>query len=480
MSLPKTRPQILLLNPPSRQVVIRDYYCSKTSRSNYLYQPVDLQMAAAWLREDFELTFMDAVRDRWTPARTLAEIHARTFDGVVFLAGAVSWEEDRAFLAELKRHVPQPFFGSGDVLREGSRRILEENPAIDGVLFDFTNADVLHLLHRRDEQVRNAVFRRDGRIVEVREPRPRGDQEIAPIPPHELFIHPRYAFPFVRRKPFAVVLSDYGCPYPCTFCIMATLGWKARPVEDVLKELEYLNRLGAHDVFFIDQTFRLRKQENLQLCRAIRQRGLTLRWSCFSRVDCVDEELLVAMRDAGCHTIIFGVESASNDILRKYQKGFTVERVPPVFALCRRLGIETCATFILGFPEDTVATCLETIRFARRLRPSYASFHLAVPRATTGLRQQSIQDGLIDESVVTMDQGGSSFLRGTRHLTARDLRKIRWKAFVSFYLWPPYLLRHLLDRLRFPHQLIEEMREGLSLLRAVLFHRAGSTAGSDG
>ena len=134
------------------------------------------------------------------------------------------------------------------------------------------------------------------------------------MPRHELFPARGYRFSFARHADFATVLTDYGCPYPCTFCVIGTLGFGMRPLEDVLEEVDHVRGLGRREIFFMDQTFGVVKQRGLALCAALEERG-DLSWTAFTRPDTADDEMLGAMQRAGCHTLIMGVESADDEVL---------------------------------------------------------------------------------------------------------------------------------------------------------------------
>ena len=97
-------------------------------------------------------------------------------------------------------------------------------------------------------------------------------------------------------------------------------------------------------------------------------------WMCNSRVDCADEELLKWMKKAGCYLIKFGIESGNQKILDNLKKDISLEDAKKIILLCRKLGIETVAHFIIGNPGDTKETINDTIEFAITLDPDYASF----------------------------------------------------------------------------------------------------------
>ena len=167
-------------------------------------------------------------------------------------------------------------------------------------------------------------------------------------------------------------------------------------------------------------------------------------WSCFGRVDLVDEEQLRLMKQAGCHTIMFGVESASEDILKKYKKGYTRDDIVKAFTAARKIGIKTLATFIIGLPEETKEMIEDTIRFSRKLNPDYVSFNFAVPRLGTELRDKMIKEDLVESDNVVMDQSGKTILAGTKTLSKKEMMKLKRKAICGFYFRPSYIAKRAL------------------------------------
>lgn len=451
--------KVLLLNPPGSRPFIRDYYCSKVSKSNYLFQPIDLVMLSGILSERHQVSVIDGIADRLSTEQALNRIEELAPDAIVALAGSVCLDDDLAFLSLAARHAAV-LLVSGDAFLDGPAGWLDRYPFLDGILLDFTSKDILAFLDGDRHGAHSIV----SSAVATPYTRPRGEEFTIPVPLHDLFSSPNYRFPFVRQRQFATVLTDFGCPYSCTFCVMASLGYRYRPVGNVMEELRSLRRLGVRELFFIDQSFGVRRERALALCRAMEEEGLGFGWVCYSRVDLVDRQLLEAMKCAGCHTVIFGVESASEALLQTYNKGYTKGRIREVFALCRMLGVKTVATFILGLPEETHETALETIDFIKVIDCDFASFNIAVPRAGTPLRDDAIRLGLTSRETTVMDQSGSTVSMPTKHLTQDEVMCLKSLALRRFYLRPSYLLRRLFG-IRSWYELKEQIREGFHLLK---------------
>lgn len=454
--------RVLLLNPPGRRTYIRDYFCSKTTKSNYLFHPIDLVVLSGTLAERHETQVLDAMAEGLDEERALARVARFAPDAVISLVGSVSWDEDRAFLARLARLGPR-VLALGDVLQEDSETRLAEEPWLEAALHVFVNQDAVHYLEGNLAEVREMTLRRpDGRIERIRSRgKQRGSYRV-PRPRHELFPGRGYRFSFARSARFATVLTDFGCPYPCTFCVIGTLGFQTRPVQDVLEELDHLRARGVREVFFMDQTFGVQKPRALELCLALERRG-DLSWTAFTRPDTADDELFAAMARAGCHTVIMGVESADEGVLASTEKGYSGAEIRAGFARARRHGLRTVGTFIVGLPEETEESLERTLALAVELDLDFMSLNMAVPRFSTPMRARLLEQGLARPGDLVMDQGGASSSLSTHTLDRDAMERLKRRMVRRFYLRPAYLWRRM-SRARNLHELASQAREGLALL----------------
>lgn len=455
--------KVLLLNPPGKKRYLRDYYCSKVSQAGYLNPPLDLLLLSGRIYEKYQLEVVDAIVERLTLEQIIKNVRGQEYAAIIILVGSVSWEEDKRAIAALKEAVPCPLIATGDVVREQGAERLREVPDLDALLLDFTTDDVMRYLDGERSTLHNMIYRDQGVVHEALLDRERWAEFSVPVPRHEFFIHKRYRHPFARRAPLSALLSDYGCPFQCTFCIMNTLGFKYRPVANVLAELRHLVSLGVKELFWADQTFGAEKERGKEICRQIILEKIDIGWFTFSRVDIVNYELLQLMKQAGCHTIVFGIESANEHILKLYKKGYTRKQIEDAFAWCDQLGIETAGTFIIGLPEETRETCLETIEFAKKIKCDYVSFNVAVPRLGTELREKAVSAGMVNDDFIVMDQSGTTVAMPTKSLSREEVRKLKSKAVREFYLRPSYLMRRI-RKIRSFSQFKTQMSNGLNLM----------------
>jgi anaerobic magnesium-protoporphyrin IX monomethyl ester cyclase len=430
--------RVLLLNPPGERLYLRDYFCSKVSQADYVHPPIDLVFLSGWLSERFEVELVDAVVERLTPDACLAAIRACAPDAVVTLVGAASAREDAAFLARLRQTVDGPVVAIGDLVLESPSQWLASHPDVDAALTGFSTDSLARFLAGDRANLAELTYRDEGGIVAA--PAATGGEFSLPTPRHDLFLTRPYRYGLARGRRLAAVMTDYGCPFRCGFCVMPALGWRRRPVENVLDELDGLGRLGARELFFLDQTFGLPRRRAMELLRAMEGRKYGFGWVAFARADTSDDVLLASMKRAGCHTVIFGVESGDEGVLAATDKDLSVGQLRDAFRRAHRLGLRVAATILLGLPEETVDTFDRTMRLVRDLDPDFLSINVAVPRNGTRLRKVALDEGLADASDA-MDQSGTRISIKPRALERDEVARMRRRATRTFYLRPSYLLR---------------------------------------
>ncbi len=236
--------------------------------------------------------------------------------------------------------------------------ILERVQSIDTVTLGESEATFLELLQRlekgeRTTGIAGSAYRAEG-TVHIAKSRPslRKLDELSP-PQNYFATH--------------IMMTSRGCPWQCTFCGAETTwgrGFRGHSVKYAVDSMEKaLEKLTVRMIQIKDDTFTANKKRALQICEEIERRGLKFLWSCDTRVDVLDAELLLAMRRAGCQRLSLGVESGSNAILENIDKKITAEEIVVSTNLAKEVGIQVRYFMMLGNRGETVETFEETRAF---------------------------------------------------------------------------------------------------------------------
>ena len=171
----------------------------------------------------------------------------------------------------------------------------------------------------------------------LNEKRPFVDLDNLPIPDRSLLPDGvDYFNPVVKRMPYTTVQTSRGCPGRCVFWTAPAFygrNTRRRSAGSVLEELSLLKSLGYKEIFFRDETFSAYRSRNAEICEAMIRENLDLTWIANARVNMIDKDSVLLMRQAGCHLVKFGVETGSPEILSNYKKGTTPDQAR---------GVSTC------------------------------------------------------------------------------------------------------------------------------------------
>lgn len=245
-----------------------------------------------------------------------------------------------------------------------AKEMLAHCPAIDTVALGESELAFLELCERvaagrPTAGIAGTAWRKDGRVV-VGPSRAAIEDLDTLASPHDYFdTH--------------IVMTSRGCPWACTFCGAETTwgrGFRGNSVPYVLDALERaVARAPVKMIQIKDDTFTTNKKRVLELCRGIRARNIRFFWSCDTRVDVLNEELLREMRLAGCERLSLGVESGAPKILAQIDKKITVDKIVESTELAKKYGIKVRYYMMLGNRGETAETFRQTLDFLDRARP---------------------------------------------------------------------------------------------------------------
>ncbi|MFL7867919.1 MAG: radical SAM protein [Anaerolineales bacterium] len=437
---------ILLVNPPTPDggLWIRTQHrVGRRTRENMVWPQVSLAQMAALLYPEYRVAVIDANAERmgWDefsakldelqPKYYLTQVTAPTLENDMygcFLAKArgastiafgthvtpIPHETMRRYPALDYVLVGEPDLSIRDLLDHLEDRF-DQRPANIRKLFDEhdpTYAPSLKEDGSVDMQgIKGLVWRRDGEII-MNLTRPFiANLDDMPHPMHHLLPLQEYRMPMIKG-PFTFIVSSRGCPAGCTYCIKHVsyqYSTRVRSPENIMEELWILKNLGMNNIHMYADLFTVSRDQVVGLCKLMIEENINIRWTCNSRVDYVDEEMLQLMSAAGCWLISWGIESGNEQILRHARKGAYPDKAERALTWARQAGIKNWGYFIIGLPGETEETIQDTIEFSKKLPLDIALFHVAAPYPGTPFFFEVVENGWFRPGTrweeVDMDKG---------------------------------------------------------------------------
>ena len=288
------------------------------------------------------------------------------------------------------------------------------------------------------------------------------DISILPFPARHLLPMEKYhSSANLSGKHTLNIMTSRGCPFRCAYCSgHLTFGKTHRynSTENVIGEIkELIIRYKADSIQFYDETFTANRNRVIELCDSMIKEKIKIPWSCFTRVNLVDEELLRKMKDAGCYLIFFGLESGVQRLLNLIKKDITLEQQKRAVDLCKKVGIEVWGSFILALPTETIEDAKQTIDWAIKLNLDYVQFPICTPFPGTELYEICKKSGGILtedwENFLTWDE----IVYLPKGRTKKEIKKTVKNAYKKFYLRPSFILRKTWNLRKFPIKNIYKM-----------------------
>ncbi len=275
-----------------------------------------------------------------------------------------------------------------------------------------------------------------------------------------------YDFP---RGPVATIAASRGCPFHCKFCDTSTFGARVRHYSPkiVFKMMKHLNsKYGVRHIGFVDDLFLASKVRVEELCNYILEDGLEMTWSCTARVDTVKPDVLALMKKAGCWEISFGLETGSNDLLKKMDKLAEVEKSAQAVKWTYDAGIRTKGLFMLGFPGEDEHTIEQTKDFIRNIPMTIMNLTKFTPYPGSPIYRDIYGTNIRDDHWEKMN--GMNFVWAPEGITVKELDRHYQEILKAFYKRPQIGWYFTKLTFSYPNHFYRLLRFGLGFLKAKL------------
>ena len=299
------------------------------------------------------------------------------------------------------------------------------------------------------EGISGILYRKNGDIVHNPARSLLKDLNTLPMPRYEGIRLEEYnGMPEIQHLVTASMVTSRGCPYSCNFCSAPVMGQgkvRFRSAENILEEITILkDKYGVGAIYFADDLFTTKKKLVMDLSKQMVSTKILLPWVAVTSASYVDDELLLAMKEAGCYRLDFGVESGSPKILRNIADGkvqkHTLDDVKQAFALCHKYGIKPRAYLMVGNPGEDESTIDETIALMKEIKP-YDAWGATITMIEPGTRlyQLAKEKGVLTDRFFH-DSDAIPYYTGEK--TFEELQKLRLRL-VKGLVWNNLTLRTL-------------------------------------
>jgi len=247
---------------------------------------------------------------------------------------------------------------------------------------------------------------------------------------------PSFIRDYSLRQPRTSMISSRGCPRDCVFCSIHSVwghSWRKRPAISVVDEMELLiEKYKIREIAFMDDNLTLDRQRMADICDEILRRKMDIRWCTPNGIAiwALDEELLRKMKASGCWKVTFGIEVAAPETQKFIGKIINLEKADRIIKYANSIGLWTHATFIIGFPYESMDSIEQTVKYALDSDLDIAVFFIATPYPGSKLYKICKEEDLLSS-----DNSFWSPVRPawrTKFLTREQLERVIVRASLGF------------------------------------------------
>ena len=366
--------RVFFLNPSWGKDWCRSARWAAKSRGRVQRHPDWLLIALAVVEQDgHTCKFLDAAALNIEKEETINQIKEFQPEMVIIHTTTPSIYNDLSYLQQIKQIGPIKTVAVGPhvtILPDEAFQI--GGPFLDVVTrkeYDYQLRDLANNIPF--PQIQGISYRNEENKIIHNEDRPPLNVNELPFPAWH-HIKPEWYPDAGKLFPFITLFSGRGCPNFCTFCrepqVMEGRRLRLRDPKLVVDEIEYDLKLFPQlkEIMFETDTFVADRNHVIGVCNEIIKRNLKITWSCNTRVN-MDLDILPLMKKAGCRMLMTGFEFGYQAGLNAVRKGITLEQSKNFAKEADKLGFIIHGCFMIGAPNETRETALETINFAKSL-----------------------------------------------------------------------------------------------------------------
>ena len=443
----------------------------KTVKENYGVFPSLSLLYVAGILENAgcEVLFLDVHAEDLSLEETIQRLKDFSPDFIGYTLTTYLFFQSMDWIKAIKKEIAAPVVVGGVHLSIYAKETLGY-PEIDYAVTGEAEISLPNLLqaivNKKDlYSVRGIAFKKENGEVVVTPREADVDVNEAPFPARHLIKNEIYYSFISKYKNFSVFITSRGCPYKCIFCEQGSKTFRPRSPKNVVDELELcVKEFGIRELDFFDSSFTIQKQRVIDICDEIKRRKLDIVWAARTRVDCITDDVLKAMRSAGCARIYYGIESGNREILKTLKKSTSLEMYHDVVRRTKQHGIHTFGYFMIGNPYENEITIRQTIRLALELDLDYAQFSKVTPMPATEMYTLLLKEHGRDYWREHIAKGiDEPIPRPLCDMSDAEIQRWTRLAYLRFYYRPTYVAKAM-SRLKSPEELRRSVQTAWQML----------------
>lgn len=438
----------------------------------------DLGYAAAILKErSYEVFLRDYQTEKASEEEVKRDIESFLPDIIVVSVTNATILSDIDFINRINAFHKCEFILKGAIFFDISENLLKTldlhnvNFLIGGEI-DTIIGDLVDCILREKGSLNNIpgiIYRKDNSFIKTSFDEWSHDLDIIPFPARDLMKNELYVRPDTG-EPMATIQVSRGCPAQCIYCLTPKISGsviRKRSIENIYAEIEECYyKFGIKNFFFKADTFTIEADWAEQLCDKIIGSELygKIEFTVNSRAKPLELGLLEKLKKAGCFMLAIGFESGNSDTLKRIKKGTTKEDNLRAAKLVKTVGIPLFGFFMVGFPWEKKEDIIETLEFIFEINPDFIEVHIAMPYFGTELYNQCEKYKTIRSEAWGNDYFSPNTI-GTETVSMNEIKKLKKRYLLKFYLRPSYIFKKAGDCISNPAILKNYIKYGLRLIK---------------
>ncbi|MFA5068971.1 MAG: radical SAM protein [Candidatus Omnitrophota bacterium] len=379
----------------------------------------------------FDIELFDIYAHQWNRQEALKGLEAKSFNCVMITAMATQYVYIKWLSGELKRINSACTIILGGQLATFSHDVVLKNTLVDICVIgegELTAVDILNNTNSLDK-VNGIAFKGSRAIIKTL-PRPIvSDIDRLPNPAYDLFrmdiyktnklyVHNKSAALYESRpKPSVMaMISGRGCPFVCNFCSRTFRSIRMRSVGSIIREIDFLRaRYGINAINFVDELLFLKQKSIDELALELGKRSLI--WNGQARVDTINLDKLKFYKENGLVSIGYGVESGSDEMLKRMNKRITRRKIEKAISMTLEADIHIKLTLIFGYLGENRQSVNETVEMFKGLHHPGRRFCIFTPLPGSQIYNYALEKGIIKNEDAYLSQICEGYWRRVVNMT---------------------------------------------------------------